>query len=552
MINWRKRFLEKAKEVHGDKYDYSKVEYVDSKTKVCIICPEHGEFWQEPAAHLRGYNCPKCANVKRGDTFRDNLGNFIKKAVKVHGAKYDYSKVEYINAYTKVCIICPEHGEFYMQPQNHLLGQGCPKCVGRGLNTDEIVKKFKEVHGNKYDYSKVEYKKMHDKVCIICPEHGEFWQTPSKHLLGQDCPKCAKILMGEKNNIGGNEFIKRSIEKWGDLYDYSKVEYDKIDKKVEIICKKHGSFFQRPYDHLHGHGCPVCGKLESKGEIELYNMICELIGKENVIHNDRKTLNGKEIDILIPNYNIGIEFNGLRWHSEVYLKDRYYHINKSLEASKKGIKLIHIFEDEWVNHKEIVTDKIKHLLNKNNCKEKIFARKCSVKEINKNDAEIFLNKNHIQGFTPSTTYIGCFYKDELIGVMSFLCENGNNWNLNRFSTNIKYICCGVGGKLLKYFIKKYNPFNIKSFADRRWTFNDGENIYNKLGFKFINELKPDYKYVNRINPIERIHKFNFRKETLNKRYNLPLSMTELEMTKELGYDRIWDCGLLKYIWKQQT
>ena len=552
MIDRFKRFIEKAKEVHCNKYDYSKVKYVNSQTKVCIICPEHGEFWQEPASHLRGYNCPKCANIKRGDTFRGTLDSFIKKAKEVHDDKYDYSKTEYINSSTKVCIICPKHGEFYITPQNHLLGQGCHKCAGRGLNTEEIIKMFRDKHGDKYDYSKVDFHKMHEKVCIICPEHGEFWQTPSKHLNGQNCPKCAKILMGEKNNMGSDEFIKRSIEKWGNLYDYSKTKYEKVDEKVEIICKKHGSFFQRPYDHLHGHGCPVCGKLESKGEIELYETICNIIGKENIIHNDRNILKGKEIDILIPEYNIGIEFNGLRWHSEIYLKDRYYHINKSLEAAKKGVKLIHIFEDEWVNHKEIVIDKIKHLLGKNNDKEKIFARKCFINEISKNDAEAFLNKNHIQGFTPSTIYIGCFHKYELIGVMSFLRENDNCWNLNRFSTNIKYICCGVGGKLLKYFIRKYNPVNIKSFADRRWTFNNGENIYNKLGFNFINELKPDYKYVSKVNPIERIHKFNFRKETLNKRYDLPLSMTELEMTKELGYDRIWDCGLLKYVWKQYT
>ena len=546
MIDWFKRFLERAEEVHGDKYDYSKVEYVNSQTKVCIICPEHGEFWQEPAAHLRGYNCPKCANIKRGDTFRDNLCSFVEKSKEVHGNKYDYSKVEYKNSSTKVCIICPEHGEFYMLPQNHILGQGCPKCAGKGLNTYDIIKKFKEVHGNKYDYSKVEYKKMHEKVCIICPEHGEYWQTPSKHLLGQDCPKCAKISMGEKNNMGGEEFIKRSIEKWGNLYDYSKVEYEKVDKKVEIICKKHGSFFQRPFDHLHGHGCPICGKLESKSEIELYDLICEMVGKENVIHNDRKTLNGKEIDIFIPSYNIGIEFNGLRWHSEIYLKDRYYHINKSIEAYKNGIRLIHIFEDEWANNKEAIISKIKHLFGKNYNEEKIFARRCKIEEIDNESAKVFLNRNHIQGFTPATVYIGCFNQKELIGVMSFLHEGGNDWNLNRFATNINYVCCGVGGKLLKYFIKKYNPQYIKSFADRRWTFKDGNNIYNKLGFEFVKELKPDYRYVSRVNPTERIHKFNFRKEFLSKRYKLPLTMTELEMAKEIGFDRIWDCGLLKY------
>ena len=546
MKDYFKEFLEKAYKVHGNKYDYSKVEYVNSQTKVCIICPKHGEFWQEPAAHIRGYNCPKCANKKRGDTFRSDAGEFIKKAKEIHSNKYDYSKVEYINSQTKVCIICPEHGEFYILPQNHLFGQGCPKCAGKGLSKEEVIDKFKHVHGDKYDYSKVVFSKMHDKVCIICPEHGEFWQTPSKHINGQGCPICGKESAANKKLIGKNKFIERSIEKWGDLYDYSKVNYNKVYEKVEIICKKHGSFFQRPFDHLHGHGCPVCGKLESKDEIELYEYICSVIGKENVIKGDRKILNGKEIDILIPSANIGIEYNGLRWHSESFFKNRQYHLLKTTEAKKKGIDLIHIFEDEWKNNKNLVIDKINHILHINNNKEKISGRKCFVAEIDMKCAKKFLEENHIQGFVSSTVYLGCFHNDKLIGVMCFLKENKNNWNLNRFATDINYLCRGVGGKLFSYFIKHYEPNEIKSFADRRWNIESNDNIYIKLGFKKYGEIKPDYRYINKSNPVERFHKFNFRKNILSKKYNLPITMTENEMTYKLGYERIWDCGLIKY------
>ena len=547
MIDRLKQFIEKAKKVHGDKYDYSKVEYINSQTKVCIICPEHGEFWQEPSAHVRGHNCPKCSNIKRGDTFRSNGTKFIEQAKNVHGGKYDYSKVEYINSSTKVCIICPNHGEFFILPQNHLLGQGCPKCVGKHLTTEEIITKFKQVHGDKYDYSKVEYNKMHEKVCIICQEHGEFWQTPSKHINGQECPKCAVEIRTNKRLIGTDEFIKRAIEKWGNLYDYSKVRYNKVNEKVEIICKKHGSFFQRPFDHLHGHGCPVCGKLESKDEIELYDYICGIIGKENIIKNDRKVLNGKEIDILIPSLSLGIEYDGLRWHSESFFKNRYYHLSKTIEAKNNGINLIHIFEDEWKNRKKLVIDKVNHLLHINENKCKISGRNCFVKEIEKETAKTFLNNNHIQGYVPATVYLGCFFEDKLVGVMTFLKEYDKKWNLNRFATDIEFLCRGVGGKLLSFFEKKYNPLEIKSFADIRWNIETNENIYVKLGFEKRGEIKPDYRYVDKTNPVERIHKFNFRKQIIHKRYGLPLSMTEAEMTKQLGYDRIWDCGLIKYV-----
>lgn len=119
----QEEFISKAREVHGDKYDYSKVEYKGNKNKVCIICPEHGEFWQLPSSHLKGAGCPNCSGNKKYTT-----KEFIEKARKIHGDKYDYSKVEYVNSETKVCIICPEHGEFWQKPARHLMGQGCPNC----------------------------------------------------------------------------------------------------------------------------------------------------------------------------------------------------------------------------------------------------------------------------------------------------------------------------------------------------------------------------------------------------------------------------------------
>ena len=129
---------------------------------------------------------------------------FIKRAKEVHRDKYDYSKVKYKTVHTKVCVICPEHGEFWVTPANHCSTHnkcGCPRCKGHIFNTEEFIKRAKEVHGNKYDYSKVEYSNGCTKVCIICPEHGEFWQKPGSHLNGQGCFECAKKRIGEKNKI---------------------------------------------------------------------------------------------------------------------------------------------------------------------------------------------------------------------------------------------------------------------------------------------------------------------------------------------------------------
>lgn len=191
-------FLKRAREIHGDKYDYSKVEYINNRTKICIICPEHGEFWQTPHDHLDKCKCPKCSHTDRILKRRKDLEYFIAQANEVHKNKYDYSKVVYSNAQTPITIICPEHGEFNMRPSNHLNNQGCPECKKKKLgkhfqsNTEDFINKSKKVHGDKYDYSKVDYVNNRVKVNIICPIHGEFIQKPLDHLHGSGCPECGK------------------------------------------------------------------------------------------------------------------------------------------------------------------------------------------------------------------------------------------------------------------------------------------------------------------------------------------------------------------------
>jgi hypothetical protein len=552
MNNKLDKFIEKAQKRHGNKYDYSKVEYRGSKEKVCIICPKHGEFWQYPQDHVRGNNCPLCANENRGSKQRLTKDEFIKKAQEVHGNKYDYSKVNYKNINTKITIICPIHGEFEQIGINHILGQGCPKCAGKGLNRDEIIEKFISVHGDKYDYSKVVYNGAHNKVCIICPEHGEFYQTPSKHLIGQGCRKCGCNDNGVSKRMTIEEFIIHANKIHKNKYDYSKIEYKTSHDKIIIICPKHGEFEQLPYDHLQGHGCPSCSNTFSIGEMEIYQYLCDRIGKENIILHDRNILNGKEIDIFIPKLKIGIEYNGLYWHSEANSKGKLYHINKLNECNNKGINLIQIFEDEYLLNKELVLKKIEHILNIERFCPKIMARKCIIKEINNDIAKEFLIKNHIQGYSNTTISLGAYYQGILVGVMCFnKTGKVDEWVLNRFATDNKYICSGIGGKLFKYFKNHYSPIKVKSFADRRWTLNKDNNLYVKLGFTLTDVLKPEYRYINENNPKERIHKFNLRKKSLHRKYDLSMDMTEKEMTQKLGYVKIWDCGLYKYEWKKQ-
>ena len=187
----KEEFIKRSKEIHGDRFDYSKVEYVNMNTPVTIICPIHGKFRQTPNTHLR-CDCPKCSKERVRNVIADTKEDFIRKAREIHGDKYDYSKVEYVNTNTNVTIICPVHGEFQQRPSSHLEGIGCEKCAidSRRLGKEGFIKKAREVHGDKYDYSKVEYINNKTKVTIICPIHGEFQQTPNCHLRGGTCPEC--------------------------------------------------------------------------------------------------------------------------------------------------------------------------------------------------------------------------------------------------------------------------------------------------------------------------------------------------------------------------
>lgn len=181
-------FINKAKEKHKNKYDYSNVIYLNTKTKVKITCPEHGEFEQRPNDHLNGFGCSKCSGNKRLTT-----NEFIEKAKERHGDKYDYSLVEYVNNKEKVKIICLIHGIYETKPNDHLNSSGgCPKCHGRNKTTIEFINESNIIHFNKYCYELTKYENVFKKVKINCPIHGEFEQTPNNHLSGSGCPICSE------------------------------------------------------------------------------------------------------------------------------------------------------------------------------------------------------------------------------------------------------------------------------------------------------------------------------------------------------------------------
>jgi len=286
--------INKAKELHNDKYDYSKVNFKKMIDKVIIICPEHGEFQQTMHKHLQGDGCRKCGTIKHSQSkVNKSKESFEIKARNIHNDLYDYSLVDYKNARCNVKIICKVHGQFEITPNRHLSGSGCQKC-GRLLLSksltyplDKYLDEVNKKYNYKYDYSKIKWEGVDKNITIICPSHNlEFITNGRSHRdLGVECRICKKEKTINYNQLTTEIFIKKAKEIWGDKYDYSKTNYINANNKVIIICKIHGEFLQYPSNH-YKYDCLKCSKyLVNLPKINLARET--FVDKANKIHNNK-------------------------------------------------------------------------------------------------------------------------------------------------------------------------------------------------------------------------------------------------------------------------
>lgn len=358
--------------IHGKKYDYSNVKYDGAHKKVCIVCPVHGEFCQTPSSHLQGCGCPKCRDDYNRKRFIGSLDNFILKSSKIHVNKYNYSKSVYNGSFSKLCIICPEHGEFYQTPHNHLNGNGCPKCAieksksEKTSDKEEFIKKAIAIHGNKFIYGNFEYNGANRKSCIICPKHGEFYQTPSKHISGCGCPKCNGGVQ-----ITIDDFLVKAIRKHNGRYGYDNFEYVNNRTKGLITCPIHGDFLQSPSNHLKGEGCPKCNSSKMETDIRNY-----LISRKIEFEEQKrfKWLGRQSLDFYLPKYDIGIECQGIQ-HFEIVdyfgglnelknIKERDERkYNLCLDNSIKLLYYINESHKKYLNNKKLYITDIEDLKN---------------------------------------------------------------------------------------------------------------------------------------------------------------------------------------------
>ena len=578
--------------IHDSKYKYTIEEYNNNKQSIDIQCYNGHLFKMSISQHLKGYGCPYCSGYKKDHK------EILNEIMITHKNKYGYPDFEYSKYSDFIKIICPEHGLFHQKLTYHRNGNGCPMCSKTIKKTnDEFISLCKKID-NKLDYSKVNYVNNKTEVDIICPDHGLIKITPNLIISKIKNNKyiCSKCFSNEKrfnlflkkardkyndrfnyydfiddqtklkiedietsqiifqtpiyhikcdyfyNKRNTSDFILKSRSIHGDKYIYDESIYTGSKDKISIICRKHGKFDQISGNHLKGAGCPKCNRFNIK-ESTLSKFITDNYTGEIII-SDRKILGGKELDIYLPNLNLAFEFNGLYWHSELY-KSPNYHLDKTKDCERLNIQLIHIWEDDWNTRRKIVESMI---LNKLGKSERIFARKCEILEISDNKIiRNFLNINHIQGFVGSRIKLGLVYNNEIVGIMTFgnlrkslgqISKEGS-WELLRFCNKLNTSIIGGSSRLFSYFIKNYKPTEIISYSDNS---RSNGNMYEKLGFNFDHTSDPNYFYIV---DGSRRHRFNFRKDKLV-REGFDINKTEVQIMRDRGYFRIFDCGSKKW------
>ena len=423
------------------------------------------------------------------------------------------------------------------------------------IHSNEIKNKIKNTNIKKYGVDNT-WKRL-DLV-----ENGFMEKHGVKHVSEVDGVSERKTLTnikryGHKNNLSIDEVYQKSVttKKLKFLEKYNNYKFSNCDGIVlEVYCDECCSLYKidrnlfRYRDSVNINPCTKCHPINehvSIQEKDLQKFINTL--NLDVIFNDRELLKPKEIDILIPSHKLAIEFNGLYWHSDVYV-DNNYHLNKTKLVNSVGYELIHIFEDEWINKSDIVKSIIKNRLGI--YEEKVYARKCSVREIDNKIYKDFLDQNHIQGYVKSKIKLGLFHNNNLVSVMSFgglrkslgHTSKVGSYEMLRFCNKLNYSVVGGASKLFKYFIKNYNPNQTISYSDNRYF---GGSLYEKLGFIYDKNTTPNYYYI--CGGITRENRFKFRKDILVKE-GFDENKTEKEIMKGRGYNRIYDCGNKKWLY----
>lgn len=505
--------------------------YVNAHSKLEIKCPNGHVFYKSINKWEKGQRCKYCNGAL---THIDDIRkSFISENYTLLTTVYTGQQpLEYI---------CPNGHRGTITLKHWNKGTRCRECYFDSIssNLDDFIKLLSLEN---YTVKKVldNYTNSKSDVICVCP-NGHIQSTSrNKWLNGYRCKECA---YEELSNTFRLDFstIKNSFISLGYTLLSTESSYKNALSMLKFICPFGHQGQIKWRDWQQGCRCSMCSNAFSKG----HQNICDLIKSLDINYtiNDRTIIKPYELDIVIPEKKLAIEYCGLYWHSEKTGKDKNYHLNKLKSCEKEGYRLITIFEDEWLKYPDIVKSRLTNLLAYKKLIQ-LHARKCIIKEIDYNMCKDFLNKNHIQQQDRSAIRLGAFYEENLVSVMTFCSGNiakGSRkvegvYELSRFCSKLGYNIPGIASKLLKYFERNYSWNEIFSYADRRWS--DG-GLYLKLGFTFVGFTQANYWYSK--DGKDRIHRFRLRKTAKDDKFK-----TERVLRQEEGYYRVWDCGNFKF------
>jgi hypothetical protein len=489
--------------------------------------------------------------------------------VATYTGPYGLQDSVYAGMNRKVSFVCPTHGVQAMDAKNLMAGKSCNLCAiaaragKRRMTQQKMLTRFTQTHGGKYNYEQAIYKGQQTPVSIVCPEHGSFLQKPEFHWNGSGCPKCFHIYRrGASQRDTLESFTAKVQSFFGGLFEFPGLAYTNNQADIIAHCTKHDlPCPTRPNWLLNGYNpCPKCNHMKSSGE-EAVSRFLSIFTP--VVQRDRTLIRPKELDIYLPEHKLAIEYCGEFWHSsgskEEEAAQRRKHIDKHKACAAAGIRLLTIYESEWLEHSLAIKRLLRNAVGKS--KGKLMARKCKVREVSHSAARDFYDDYHPQGGEGNGVHYGLFWKGSLVACMRFTFganDRGKTkraWTLTRYATRVTV--AGGASRLFQAFVREHTPAEVKSFSDNRF-FNGG--MYKALGFTLEEELGPDYMVWSPKNGLW--SKNHYQRRLIPKRlvgHGVEDTFdpktdprTEAEMTYLMGCRRIYDCGKKRWVWRLDT